>query len=229
MYFWKCWRDTRSFFIVFLIIAAIVMPVAAIVCVGTHLVEDFGTSAFSTTFGLILTAVALGLGAVGAIHEFADKTAHFLFTKPRSRAYFVWAGWAVGLAELAAVAAVNFLAGWATLSHYSKNPFHSALNGSMTAQNFLDDLIFCIWAYCLTYSLTVLLRNGLKGLGASMAILFGLPFFAAAVRWRWHIDLPLFPGLPLGSLPLVVSNIIWILIAMFFVLAVQLVVERAEM
>jgi ABC-type transport system involved in multi-copper enzyme maturation permease subunit len=146
MYVWKCWRDTRSFFIVFLIIAAIVMPVAAVVCVGTHLVEDFGTSAFSTTFGLILTAVALGLGALGAIHEFAEKTAHFLFTKPRSRAYFIWVGWAVGFAELLAVATVNFLAGWATLSHYSKNPFHSTLNGSMTTENFLDALIFCVWA-----------------------------------------------------------------------------------
>jgi hypothetical protein len=228
MYFWKCWRDTRSFFLVFLIIAAIVMPVAAVVCVGTHLVEDFGTSAFLTTFGLILTAVALGLGAVGAVHEFAEKTAHFLFTKPRSRAYFVWVGWAVGCVEFLAVAAVNLLAGWLTLSHYSKNPFHSTLNGSITTQNILDPLIFCLWAYCLTFALTVLLRNGLKGLGASMAILFGLPFFAAAVRWRWHIDLPLFPGLPLGSLPMAVSNSIWILIAMLFVLAAQLLVERAE-
>ena len=228
MYFWKCWRDTRSFFIVSLIIAAIVMPVAAVVCVGTHLVEDFGTSAFLSTFGLILTAVALGLGSVGAIHELAEKTAHFLFTKPRSRAYFVWVGWAVGFAEFLAVAVVNLLAGWLTLSHYGKNPFHSTLYGSITTQNILDPLIFCLWAYCLTYALTVLLRNGLKRLGASMAILFGLPFFAAAVRWRWHIDLPLFPGLPLGSLPMAVSNIIWILIAMLFVLAAQLVVERTE-
>lgn len=228
MYFWKCWRDTRYFFIVFLIIAAIVMPVAAVVCVGTHLVEDFGTSAFSSTFGLILTALALGLGAIGAVHEFAEKTAHFLFTKPRRRAYFVWAGWAVGFAELLAIATVNFLAGWATLSHYSKNPFHSTLNGSMEAQNFLDPLIFCVWVYCLTYSLTAVLRNGLKGLGASMAIVFGLPYFGVVIRWRWHIDLPLFPGLPLGSLPLVVSDIIWILVAMLFVLAAQFVVERAE-
>ncbi|HEY2548792.1 MAG TPA: hypothetical protein VGI46_22135 [Candidatus Acidoferrum sp.] len=111
MYFWKCWRDTRSFFVVFLIIAAIVMPVSAMVSLGTHLVEDFGLSAFLGTFGLVLTAVALGLGAIGASHEFAENTAHFLFTKPRSRAYFVWAGWAVGFAELLAVAAIYFLAG----------------------------------------------------------------------------------------------------------------------
>lgn len=227
MYFWKCWRDTRSFFIVFLIIASIVMPVAAVVCVGTHLVEDFGTTAFSNTFGLILMAVALGLGSIGAIHEFAENTAHFLFTKPRSRAYFVWVGWAVGFAELLAIATVNFIAGWATLSHYSKNPSHSALYGSMNAQAFLDPLVFCLWAYCLTYSLTVLLRNGLKGLGASMGILFGFPLFAAAIRWRWHIDLP-FPPLPIRSLPLAISNIIWVLVAMLFVLAAQLVVERTE-
>src|SRR3984893_16094186 len=163
------------------------MPVAAVVSLGGHLVEDFGPSAFLDTFGLILMAVALGLGAIGASHEFAENTAHFLFTKPRSRAYFVWVGWAVGFAELLAVAAVNFLAGWVTLSRYSKNPFHSALFGSMTAQTLLDPLIFCRWACCLTYSLTVLLRNGLKGLGVSMGILFGFPLFAAAIRWRWHI------------------------------------------
>ena len=62
------------------------MPVAAVVCVGTGLIEEFGVSAFQSTFGLVLVSVALGLGAIGAIHEFADKTAHFLFTKPRSRA-----------------------------------------------------------------------------------------------------------------------------------------------
>ena len=227
MYFWKCWRDTRSFFIVFLIIAAIVMPVAAVVCLGTHLVADFGTSAFSATFGLILMAVALGLGAIGAIHEFAEKTAHFLFTKPRSRAYFVWVGWFVGFAELLTIAAVNFLAGWVTLSRYTKNPSHSAIFGSMTPHTLLDPLIFCLWAYCLTYSLTVLLRNGLKGLGASMGILFGFPLFAAAIRWRSHIVLPL-PPEPIGSLSAAISSIIWILIAMLFVLAAQLVVERAE-
>lgn len=140
MYFWKCWRDTRSFFVVFLIIAAIVMPVAAVVRLGTHLVEDFGTTAFQSTFGLILMAMAFGLGAIGAIHEFAEKMAHFLFTKPRSRAYFVWTGWAVGFAELLAIAAVNFLAGWITLSRYSKNPFHSTLNDSMNAQSILEPL-----------------------------------------------------------------------------------------
>jgi ABC-type transport system involved in multi-copper enzyme maturation permease subunit len=96
MYFWKCWRDTRSFFIVFAIIAAVVMPVAAVVCVGTGLLENFGAEAFRSTFALIIMFVALALGALCASEEFAGSTIHFLFTKPRTRAYFLWTGWAVG-------------------------------------------------------------------------------------------------------------------------------------
>ena len=49
MYLWKCWRDTRPFFVVFLIIAAAVMPVAAVVCLSTGL-KEFGEGAFQTTF-----------------------------------------------------------------------------------------------------------------------------------------------------------------------------------
>jgi hypothetical protein len=60
-----------------------------------------------------------------------------------------------------------------------------------------------------------------------MGILFGFPLFAVAIRWRWHIDLP-FPPNSIGSLPLAISSIIWILVAMLFVLAAQLVVERTE-
>ena len=227
MFFWKCWRDTRSFFVVFLIIAAIVMPVAAIVSVGTHLVEDFGPSAFLDTFALIVMAVALGLAAIGASHEFAENTAHFLFTKPRSRAYFVWVGRAVGFAELLAVTAVNFLAGWATLSHYVKNPLHSTVFGSIKTGQIGGILIYGLYIYCLTYSLTTVLRNGLRGVGASLAIIVGLPYFAIVIRWRWHIGLPLPPD-TIGSLPVVISNILWILVAMMFVLAAQLVVERTE-
>jgi hypothetical protein len=227
MYFWKCWRDTRSFFVVFLIIAAIVMPVAAVVSLGSHLVEDFGPHAFLDTFGLILLAVALGLGAIGASHEFAENTAHFLFTKPRSRAYFVWVGWAVGFAELLAVAVVNILAGWATLSHFGKNPLHSAVFGSIKTEQLGGILIYGLYIYCLTYSLTTVLRNGLRGIGASLAIIVGLPYFAIAIRWRWHVNLPL-PTDTIGGLSMAISSSIWILVALLLVLAAQLLVERTE-
>ena len=226
MYLWKCWRDTRSFFLVFLIGAAIVMPVAAVVCKGTGLVQEFGADAFQATFGLLLIAVALGLAAIGAIHEFGDKTAHFLFTKPRTRAYFVWVSWSVGLGELLAIAAVNFLAGWLTLLRFSKNPLHSPVIGPITPQ-LIEDLIMAIYTYSLAYSLTAVLRSGLKGLGAALGIVFGLPFLAIAVRWRWHINLPI-PTSPIGHLSLVDSDLTWIFIALLFVFGAQVVIERGE-
>lgn len=227
MYFWKCWRDTRSFFIFFLIIAAIMMPVAALVCVGSGLLESFGTEAFRSTFGLLALSVALALGAICAGEEFAGNTTQFLFTKPRSRAYFVWAGWSVGCAQWLVIALVNLLAGWLTLSHYSNDPFHSTVFGSITPQQLGEPLILGLYVYCLTYSLTTVLRNGLRGLGASMAIVFGIPLFAIAIRWRWKINLPI-PVEPMGSLPAMASNIFWILVALSFIFAAQLVVERTE-
>ncbi len=206
MYFWKCWRDSRSLFVILAIIAAVIMPVAALVSVGTKLLEQFGTSAFLSTFGLFGMLSSLALGTLVASEEFADKTVQFLFSKPRSRAYFVWTGWAVGCLELLLIALVNLSAGWLTLSRY---------------------VILFLFVYCLTFALTALLRNGLKGLGASMAIAFGLPYFAMPVRWRWKVDVPI-PTNHVGALPLVISNGVWILVALLFVLAAQLVVERTE-
>jgi ABC-type transport system involved in multi-copper enzyme maturation permease subunit len=227
MYFWKCWRDTRSFFIVFAIIAAIVMPVAAVVCVGTGLLETFGSEGFRSTFALIIMFVALALGALCASEEFAGSTIHFLFTKPRSRAYFLWTGWAVGCAELLAIALINWAAGSLTLAHYGKNSVHSTILDSTMNQQLAGAAIEGLYVYCLTYALTVVLRNGLRGLGASMAIVFGVPFFAIAVRWRWKINLPSPTG-PIASLSPLTSNAIWLIVALLFVFAAQLVVERTE-
>jgi ABC-type transport system involved in multi-copper enzyme maturation permease subunit len=227
MYFWKCWRDTRSFALVFLVMAAAAMPVTALVSKGMNLQEGFGPGAFLSTFALILFVVALGLGTLGAIQEFTDKTAQFLFTKPRPRSYFVWVGWVVGCSELLAIAVINLLAGWLTLARYGKNPLWSVLFGLLTKLDITGVLIYTLFIYCLTYAMTVVLRNGLKGLGASMGIIFGLSMVAAAIRARWQVDVPI-PVEHIGSLPMIVSNIIWVLVALLIVFAAQLAVERAE-
>ncbi len=227
MYFWKCWRDTRSFALVFLIMAAVAMPVTALVSKGINLQETFGPGVFLSMFALILFVVALGLGTIGAIQEFTDKTAHFLFTKPRPRFYFVWAGWIVGCAELLTIALVNLLTGWLTLAHYGKSSHWSVLFDLLKKQNIGGVLLYTLFVYCLTYALTVVLRNGLKGLSASMGIIFGLSMVAAAIRARWQVDVPI-PVEHIGSLPMVASNLIWIFVALLFVFAAQLAVERAE-
>jgi hypothetical protein len=227
MYAWKCWRDTRLFFLVFVIIAAAAMPVAAVVSTGTHLIVQTGTPAFQLTFSSLTVIVALALGAISAIQEFTEKTTHFLFTKPRSRAYFVWISWLIGCAELLGVAATNFLSGWLTLAHYGINPFQSHLFGAVSGDKITQVVIQAFFVYALTYALTAVLRNGLKGLGASFLIMTGLNGVVIAADIRWKVLLPM-PSERIGSLPMATSGLVWVLFALLFVFAAQVVIERAE-
>ena len=227
MYLWKCWRETRFFTIVFLIIAAAVMPATAAVSAGTHFMEEFGTSAFTSALASILVGMALWLGVIGALHGFDEKTVHILFTKPRSRAYFVWIGWSVGCVELLVVGLVNLFAGWLTLSIYSSHPLSSEVFGSLTTQDFAFFFVLSLFTYSLTYAFTAVLRNGLKGLGACMGSGIVYDVLALAARLRWNIQVPLV-GETMGSLPPGISYLLWMVVALCFVLAGQIVVERAE-
>jgi ABC-type transport system involved in multi-copper enzyme maturation permease subunit len=227
MYLWKCWRDTRAFCFIFAIIAAAVMPVAALICTGTQLVQNFGLEAFKATHSLILNILALGLGAICAINEFGDKTAHFLFTKPRTRAYFVWLAWLVGCIELLAIGLINLLAGWLTLSRYSKHAFHSGIFFPVGPGVLVGVFVYSIFVYSLTYALTAVLRSGLKGIGASMGFTIGMQAIAAVFRVRWNIDLPV-PPAQIGNLPLVFSSAVWLIVTLGLVYACQWVIDRAE-
>ena len=227
MYIWKCWRETRFFTIIFLSIAAAVMPFAAAVTVGTHVLEEFGRPAFAFTFSSILMGTSLWLGAICALHGFDDKTVHFLFTKPRSRAYFVWIGWAVGFVELLVIGLVNLFAGWLTLSRYGSHVLASEAFGLLAIQDYADIFVLSLLSYSSTYAFTAVLRNGLNGLGASLGIwsAYGVLALAAQLWWKLHVP---FPAQSIGSLPDGISSMLWLLLAVCFILAAQVVVERAE-
>ena len=227
MYLWKCWRETRLFCIVFLGIAAAVMPFAAAMTLRTHLLEEFGRPAFGFTFSSILMGTSLWLGAIGALHGFDDRTVQFLFTKPRSRAYFVWIGWAVGFVELLVIGLVNLFAGWLTLSRYTSHALISDVFGSSAIQDYADIFILSLFAYSLTYAFTAVLRNGVNGLGASLGSMGVYDLLVFAVRLRWNIHVP-YPFERMGNLPPGISNLLWTGVGLCFVLAAQLVVERAE-
>jgi hypothetical protein len=227
MYFWKCWRDTRSYFITFLIIAAVTLPLASLGVRASGAVSEFRATAVLSMFALLGMATALGLGSLGASAEFGEKSLHFLFTKPRSRTYFVWMGWAVGCIEVVIIGLVNLCAGWATLLRYNSGAPAWKVFSAIPAEKIVGAFLLLIYVYCLTYALTVLLRSDVKGLGASLAVAVGVPLFSAALKWRWDINFP-FPVNRIGSLPIVVSNFIWIIVAMSLVFAAQRAMERAE-
>ncbi len=226
MYLWKCWRDTRVFFLAFLVIAAAAMPAIGLGCRGTTVMREVGIIAVASTFGLLTFVIALGLGALGATHEFAEQATHFLFTKPRSRKYFLWVGCSVGGIELLIIAVVNVLVGWATMACYG-NRLGSALFGSAERQALAEMFLDGLFVYALTYSLTAILRNGLKGLGGSMGILTGISALGVLLRVRWKIQMPI-PVQKIGSLPLAASYIIWMAVALLFVYAAQVAIERTE-
>ena len=190
--------------------------------------RDFGADAVKSTFGLLITIIALGLGAIGAVHEFSDRVVHFLFTKPRGRAYFVWAGWVIGSLEVLAIALVNVVAGSVTLALYSKGHFWSNFFHTLREFNFINILLYGLVYYGLTYSLTAMLRSGLKGLAASMGIMTGFWNFVAALHKLWKIEIPV-PADRIGQLPMAISNIIWVVVALLLVVGAQVVVERAEL
>ena len=227
MYLWKCRRETRFFTIVFLIIAAAVMPATAMLSAGTHFLEEFGRPAFESTLASILLGMALWLGAIGALHGFDDKTVQFLFTKPRSRASFVWIGWAVGCVELLMVGLVNLYAGWLTLSLDGSQALISDAFGSHAIQDYADFFVLSLFTYSLTYAFTAVLRNGVNGLGASMGCGIAYDVLALAARWRWNINVP-FPCQQIVGLPYGMSTLFWTGVGLGFVLAAQVVVERAE-
>jgi hypothetical protein len=227
MYLWKCWRETRLFGIVFLGIAAAVMPLAAALTTGTQLLEEFGGPAFQFTLESLLAGTALWLGAIVALHGFDNRTVQFLFTKPRSRAYFVWAGWAVGAIELLVIGLVNLYAGWLTLSRFTSHALTDEVFGPQALQEHLDFFIVCLLIYSLTYACTAMLRNGLNGLAASIGIWGGYDLLVFLARWRWNIHLP-FIYERMGSLPAGISNLLWTLVGLSFVFAGQFVVERSE-
>jgi len=189
--------------------------------------RDAGMTAVSGTFGLLMLLVALGLGAIGATHEFAEQATHFLFTKPRSRQYFVWAGWSVGCIEVLTIAAVSLVASWVTLALHGISPFSPPLFGSIDERNMVEIFLVSLFVYALTYSLTAVMRSGLKGLGASMGIMTAISVLSVAVRVQWGIHMPI-PVQRIASLPLAASYVVWMSIALFFVYAAQVAMERAE-
>jgi len=228
MYLWKCWRDTRWFLLVFIVIAALPMPVAAFATRFRTGIVDAGSFAVQSTFSLIVTVVACAVATVCSIPEFTEKTAHFLFTKPRSRAYFVWMSCLIGFLELLLVGGVNLFIGWLVLAHYRVRFFSAAGPFDNTPQAYVKAAMLAVLVYALTYALAVILRNGLRGLGASLGTLAGFSGVVETVQLRWNVRLPL-PAQQIAKLPLAASELIWLLVALSFVWAAQSVVERAEL
>ena len=219
MYFWKCWRDSSLYFFVFLI--------STVVCLsflGTGArVPDAGIMA-----GLLLSLAAIGLGSVVASQEFSDGTIHFLFTKPRSRTYFVWVAWLTGLAELLAIAAVAIVQWWiAFVMHGGSGADAIRFFASARQADVAGRMVTSLLLYCLTFALTALLRNSGQGLGITLLVVMAIPSLRMLFRMRWHIDLPS-PGGAIGSWPIAACYVVWTVVALAMIGTAQWYMEASE-
>lgn len=251
MYFWKCWRESRGTFIVGVVVTAVVcafytvgaakmaFPTAGqTIAHPTHpTVEQAWSQAVHLTLGAGgLFAVIWGLlvGAKGLGKEFEENTADFVFTRPRRRHYWVWAGWPAGVLQLAIIvfAAAAVTCGVLVLvtGRFYTWRFMATLPGLIVAS---------VAAYGFTYLLTIVTRSGRQALSYGIVVLVIAIAIPAVAGHYWHIDLPHPMGFMGGAAEWAVgtgpshpfpfkAEFLWTVVALVFPLASQLVVEKAQ-
>jgi ABC-type transport system involved in multi-copper enzyme maturation permease subunit len=240
MYFWKCWRDTRASFYVFLFIA---VAFAALLMMGFTMTgappkELFAVAGMMLVFAssTLLSLAGISFGATGIGEEFAHKTASFLLTKPRSIRYFVWTAWTANAVQFLALTGSMVLVGASILSWRC----HVPVTGRLVLA-FAPGLIMTFLLFGMTYLLGVLHKNGRNGFLSSLGVVIVFPIICSTVEYHWHIHLPspadmysmgmsdliLHPELA-SNLPHFWPLVGWSLVALACPFIAQLVLERTE-
>jgi ABC-type transport system involved in multi-copper enzyme maturation permease subunit len=242
MYAWKCWRDTRVSFYVFLLID---VTSAAFLCAELSQSADLPPKEFCAgacvilvlASSALLSLAGISFGATGIGEEFAHKTASFLLTKPRSIRYFVWTAWTANAVQFLALTGSMVLVGASILSWRC----HEALTGSLLLA-FLPGLVMTFLLFGVTYLLGVLHKNGRNGFLSTLGVVIAFPIICSTVEHYWHIHLPsptdmypigmveLFSHPELAStLPHFWPLIGWSLVALACPFLAQLMLERYEL
>ena len=245
MYIWKCWYDTRGYFFAYL---ALFLLVPAIFPLG-HLWTSYdgawlrlkpmtpaiaqeisqSTTLMFLSLGIYMGVLAgLSLGAAGLGQEFKNGTLEHLLTRPRSRRYFIWTGWAVGVTELFVMLTLPALvaSGYLFLTVGTAYRWEILMLSPML-------LIPAAVFYGLVYLLAILLRGSIHAGVAGVGILFLYGLLGIALDYYWQIELPDLSSLfnwvlkDTGEFP-ALSVAGWTLVALAFPLAAQWVFERAE-
>lgn len=200
MYLWKCWRDTRATFFVFL---ALILVMGA---AGATIVNDVGgwtsrravPAAWHETGLLLFIAPssfvylsAFLLGAVTLGDEYSKGTLPFLLTRPRQRQSLVWGNWLWGALTL------EFLV-FLSLALYFASPAPPAYprggSGFFAWRLSLLMLLVPLLLYSLTFFLTMLFRSGRYGSGAALLMAVGYLALAMWLSLFFDIQLPYAPG-----------------------------------
>jgi hypothetical protein len=206
MYLWKCWRDTREVLFVSLLLIGVlfVFVLRQNVVLDHHApFERISTilPVFLTLQAFPVSFVAWLMGTFGVGRDLGDRGGSYLFTRPRSRAHFVWCDWGVGMAQLVPIVALlNVVLG--VLLHRIFVAAGDPLHGSVMIAGTPVTLTFIIWlnfgaafllaglVYSVTYFSTVLMKHA-KGIIYGAGVLVGYLFLEQVVPHYWpFVHLP---------------------------------------
>lgn len=247
MYFWKCWRESRSHFIAGVIVLVAICSLLTVAAARFGGPESIRTGAppsaaqawssaawvvLGSWVSLLTIVWGFVLGSHGLGNEFEERTADFLFTRPRRRRYWVWVGWPIGLLELSVVVFAAVMTTFALLTYLTGQVYTWRLLAAIPTLTIGGAV-----AYGLTYFMTVVARSGRQGLSYAIGIFFIVLLLPSAIGHYLKIHLPTTLGFmmasskwaggagksfPLGDL------LLWAVVALAFPLAAQLLVERTE-
>jgi hypothetical protein len=191
-------------------------------------------------FGILGCVLALRSVGSDVSRGFGD----FLFTRPRSRKYFVWAGWAVGVAEIVCIVMSGALLVVAIIYQEDGLSWRSlpptvVLNQQVVAVDIpllvASILVFVVAAYSATYFVSVATHGRSPQLVFCLIFLYqilvGQPSWGAT-RYPSLLVRPYYAVLPQQSWNAhtieICTLIAWIVCALAFAFAAQLVFERSD-
>ncbi len=208
MYLWKYWRESRNLFAGSLLAVAVLMVAILHEHLGgaNHHNPDIAQlwniwSVFLSLQILPLCFTAWIFGGFGVGHDLGERSGSFVFSRPRSRAWFMWRDWSFGLSQILFIAICLNLAGWLQVHRVlvavgdpGRN-FALSQSGALSIAPFAGltctaAFLLAALVFSLTYFSTILIKNA-RGIFVSAGVVLGYHVLGAVVQHYWpSVELP---------------------------------------
>jgi hypothetical protein len=247
MYLRKCWRDTSiMFFGLLLIFVLFVLLVTK--DRGPHspphgqVSQEIFEAWRELGASMVMLTSLLGTRSIGA--DISKGFGDFLVTRPRARKYFVWAGWAVGVVEIACLIA-SMVVLLVAILYQENGPFWRNMATAVTVDQktvtldpilaILSIFVGATAAYSFVYFVCLATRRTATLPAIFVVILYYLP--TGSRGWvHSHLPAPLVqPYFALASQQISATHIdriysltLWGLCALLFPLLAQIAFERMD-
>jgi ABC-type transport system involved in multi-copper enzyme maturation permease subunit len=204
MYLWKYWRESRITFAVGMALVGLLLWAVLKIHVGDLGQGPNGTNETSpATIYLLMAAplvlplgfLALLFGSFGVGRDLGEGSGSFLFSRPRSRAFFVWSDWGCGMAQLLLIVlaanavlalAVYRITGGGGPILLAGKPVPMA---SIFVLHCIAGLLLIGLLMGLTYFSSVLAKN--RGVLLALGVVLAYYIAKAVVNYKWpSITLP---------------------------------------